>query len=237
MDLKEEHLLGDQVGSHWYYQSKLAALRRAIADVPVSAVLDVGAGSGFFSRALLADGKARAATCVDPNYSQERDETVAGRPLHFRRRVSETDADLVLMMDVIEHVPDDGALVADYVAAVRPGTRFLVTVPAFQWLWSGHDVFLEHYRRYDLAQLEAVLASAGLRVERGHYFYGAVLPLVAGVRLWKRATAGDAPPASDMRRETPLVNRLLAGIGSAETRLMRWNRLGGTSVFARAIKP
>ena len=68
MDLKEEHLLGDQVGSHWYYQSKLAALRRAIADVPVTSVLDVGAGSGFFARALLADGKAQAATCVDPNY-------------------------------------------------------------------------------------------------------------------------------------------------------------------------
>ncbi len=58
------------------------------------------------------------------------------------------------MMDVIEHVEDDVGLVRGYVDKVAGGTRFIVTVPALMWLWSGHDVFLEHYRRYTLTSIE-----------------------------------------------------------------------------------
>lgn len=140
------------------------------------------------------------------------------------------------MMDVIEHVDDDRGLVADYVAKVRPGTRFVITVPAFQWLWSGHDVFLEHYRRYTVGQAEAVLRAAGLTVERGWYFYGAVLPLVAGVRVAKRVTAHSTPPGSDMKVYGPLTNALLYGVSPAKTAVMTANRLGGTTVFVSAIK-
>ncbi len=237
MDLKEEHILGDAVASHWYYRAKLAALLRTTANFAPATVLDIGAGSGFFSRALLAHTAAPAATCVDLGYLEDRDETVAGKPLAFRRDITASDAGLVLMMDVIEHVADDRGLVADYVAKVDRGTRFVVTVPAFQWLWSGHDVFLEHYRRYTVAGAEAVLRTAGLTVERGHYFYGAVLPLVAGVRLAKRLIAGEAPPGSDMKIYGGLTNALLYGVSRAETMVMAANRVGGTTVVVSAVKP
>lgn len=236
MDLKEEHLLGDAVASHWYYRAKLAALRRAIADINVDGILDVGAGSGFFSRALLAGTSARAATCVDPGYPGESEENVAGKPLRFVREIGANQANLVLMMDVIEHVADDRALVRDYVEKAPAGSHFVITVPAFMWLWSPHDVFLEHYRRYTLAEVEAVLRDTGLSIEHGHYFYGAVLPLVAGVRAWKRATAGNAPPASDMQQHGSLVNSLLYSVSAGETAVMRLNRLGGTTAMVRAVK-
>jgi len=237
MDLKEEHLLGDTVKTHWYYRAKLAALMRATRDVDAATILDVGAGSGYFSRALLEQTTAREATCVDLGYPADRDETVGGKPLRFRSSIGANDASLVLMMDVIEHVADDSALVQDYVDKVAAGTTFVVTVPAFMWLWSGHDIFLEHYRRYTLKQLEAVLEASGLKVEQGHYFYGAVLPLVAGVRFAKRMRSGpDTAPESDMRRYGPATNRLLFEASRAETWVMGLNRLGGTTVFARAVK-
>jgi hypothetical protein len=140
------------------------------------------------------------------------------------------------MMDVIEHVADDRALVRDYVEKAPAGSRFVITVPAFMWLWSPHDVFLEHHRRYTLGETELVLRDAGLTIEHGHYFYGAVLPLVATVRAWKRATAGNTPPASDMQQHGRLVNSLLYGASAAETAVMRLNRLGGTTAMVRAIK-
>lgn len=236
MDLKEEHLLGASVATHWYYRAKLAALLATTRGV-AGEVLDVGAGSGFFSRALLAGTGASGSTCVDPGYPTDSDERVAGKPLRFRRTVAASDATLVLMMDVIEHVEDDRALVAEYVAKVASGTRFVITVPAFMWLWSGHDVFLEHYRRYTVAQAEGVLRDAGLRIDHGHYFYGAVLPLVAGVRLAKRLTAGREPPASDMKVYGSVTNGLLYGVSRAEAAVMRVNRLGGTTVFVSAVKP
>lgn len=236
MDLKEEHLLGDAVTSHWYYRAKLAALNRAIVGLDIHSILDVGAGSGFFSRALLGSTSAREANCVDPGYPHESVESVAGKPLRFVREIGTNPADLVLMMDVIEHVADDRALVRDYVEKAAPGTRFVITVPAFMWLWSPHDVFLEHHRRYTLPEVETVLRDAGLAIEHGHYFYGAVLPLVAAVRAWKRATAGNAPPTSDMQRHGSMANGLLYGVSAAETRFMRLNRLGGTTAMVRAVK-
>ena len=236
MDLKEEYLLGDAVNSHWYYRAKLAALLDITHDLNCRRVLDIGAGSGYFSRALLSRTAAESGTCVDLGYPADRTEQVAGKPLHFSCGIPASDADLVLMMDVIEHVEDDLAMVGDYVGKVTTGTHFIVTVPAFMWLWSGHDVFLEHYRRYTLPQLESVLARAGLTVERGHYFYGGVLPLVAGVRVGKRLRRTVETPGSDMRVYGPLLNSLLYGVSRAEVAVMRANRLGGTTVFARAVK-
>ena len=83
------------------------------------------------------------------------------KPLLFRRSVDRSDVDLVHLMDVIEHVEDDVGLVREYVDKVAPGTRFIVTVPAFMWLWSGQDVLFEHFRRYTLAGIERVLRAVG----------------------------------------------------------------------------
>jgi hypothetical protein len=144
---------------------------------------------------------------------------------------------LVLMMDVLEHVADDVALAREYVEQILPGTRVVVTVPAFQWLWSGHDVFLEHHRRYTLPQAESVLRQAGLTIEMGSYYYGAVLPAAAVLRLGKRLLGdkGDQPK-SDMRTFSPLVNELFWTACRAELPLLRWNRVGGLSVLVRAVK-
>lgn len=234
MDLKEEHILGDDIKTHWYYRSKLAALMKLTSAFQAKFILDVGAGSGYFSRALLGKAATMRATCVDLGYAADSDEYVEGKPLAFRRHIESSDADLVLMMDVIEHVEDDVALVREYAEKVPVGTHFIISVPAFMWLWSGHDVFLEHYRRYDLAQLEAVLSAAGLTVVRGHYFYGAVLPLVAAVRFVNKLGRDEAK--SDMSRQGPLVNSILYGVSVLETKLMQMNRLAGTTVFAHAVK-
>ncbi len=240
MDLKESELLGDQPGRHWYYRAKLAAVMQATDDLDPSPLIDVGAGSGFFSRSLLAAGRATRAVCVDPGYDDEADEEVCGRDLRFRKRLAEPDAGagLMLMMDVLEHVEDDVGLARDYVERLPRGARAIVTVPAFNWLWSGHDVFLEHYRRYTLPQLESVLRAAGLAIEVGCYFYGAILPLAATVRMIRRV-GGDkgAEPKSDMRQFGPVLNGMFWNACKAELPVFRKNRVAGLSVFARAVKP
>jgi SAM-dependent methyltransferase len=234
MDLKEEDILGADIGRHWYYRSKAAALGRAVRDVPFRRILDVGAGSGFFSRHLLAASAAQSALCVDTGYDADRDEALAGKPVRYRREVGPTDCDLVLMMDVLEHVDDDRDLVRHYVDKVPPGAHFLVTVPAFQFLWSGHDVFLEHKRRYRLPQIEQVLRDAGLAVLRGCYYFGLVFPLAAAVRLGNRS-ADEA--RSSLERHGALTNALLSAVCAAELPLLRINRLAGLSAFVLARKP
>jgi SAM-dependent methyltransferase len=233
MDLKEEDILGDDIGQHWYYQSKAAALCRMVDGLRPQRLLDVGAGSGFFSRHLLANG-AQSALCVDVGYQRSWDETVGGKPVLYRRDCDATDCDLVLMMDVLEHVDDDVGLVRHYASRVPSGAHFLVTVPAFRFLWSGHDVFLEHKRRYTLAEIERSMRDAGLAVVRGAYYFGAIFPLAAAVRL---ATRGDPTPRSSLRKHGALGNRLLAAACAIELPLFPLNRLAGLSAFVLAKKP
>lgn len=239
MDVKEEDILGNQVGSHWYYRSKGKALLDMLHGVPADPVVDVGAGSGFFSKLLLRAGLAGSAECVDPAYPEEHETTIDGRPLRFRRQSGEQPVALILMMDVIEHVDDDVALVREYLDRLQPGGHVLITVPAFNWLWSGHDDFLEHRRRYTRASLEKVIEEAGLEVVKTRYFFGSLLPLVVPIRLWDKLVvkAGKREPRSSLRRHASWVNGLLSAVLNVE----RWllfpvNRVAGLSVFCVARK-
>ena len=238
MDLKEEEILGDQVHSHWYYRAKAAALLRDLSGFQPREILDIGAGSGYFSKILLQQTSAAQAFCVDIGYAQERDELWCGKPILFRRAIAESDANLVLAMDVIEHAADDIALLRPYVDLVRPGTRFIVTVPAFNFLWSGHDVFLGHHRRYALRGLERTLRRCGLVVESGHYYYGALFPVAAALRLLERlGPRSSEAPRSQLHRHGELMNAALAAVCAAERPLMRANRLFGLTAFACCHKP
>jgi 2-polyprenyl-3-methyl-5-hydroxy-6-metoxy-1,4-benzoquinol methylase len=234
MDLKEEDILGAEIGRHWYYRSKAAALRRMVGPLAPQRVLDVGAGSGFFSRHLLTEGGAQSALCVDVGYERSRDETLGGKAVLYRRDCGPVDCDLVLMMDVLEHVENDVGLVRHYAAKVPSGAHFLATVPAFRFLWSGHDVFLEHKRRYTLPEIERTMQEAGLRVVKGAYFFGFIFPLAAAVRL---ASRGDTRPSSSLSKQGALANGLLTAACFAELPLFPINRLAGLSAFVLAGKP
>jgi 2-polyprenyl-3-methyl-5-hydroxy-6-metoxy-1,4-benzoquinol methylase len=237
MDIKETEILGADAGNHWYYRSKAEALEKCLDGIAFRNVLDVGAGSGFFSRHILQHSAAQAACCVDPNYPREWHETVAGKPLRFVRSTDGASADLVLLMDVLEHVDDDAGLLREYAAKALPEATFLISVPAFRCLWSAHDVFLGHRRRYTLRQLEASVRAAGLTVIRSNYCYGAVFPLAAAVRLLRRGHAHDAAASSDLRQHHRLVNSLLYGICRGELAVMKHNRAFGLSVFCLARQP
>lgn len=150
----------------------------------------------------------------------------------FRRDGGPEVADLHLLMDVIEHVPDDAALINEYVEDAPQGSLFFVSVPAFEFLWSGHDVFLGHYRRYTLRQAERVVRSCGLTVLSGRYLYGSTFPLVAGVRLVKRRR-GDV--GSDMTSPSTVTNSVLDRVMSVENR-WRGNRVAGSTAIVVARK-
>ena len=234
MDLKEEDILGDDIGRHWYYRSKAAALRQAVWDLRPRKILDVGAGSGFFSRHLLAHTAAQSALCVDTGYRSDAEDEVEGKKVLYRRDIGTTDCDLVLMMDVLEHVDDDSGLVKLYADKVPSGAHFLATVPAFRSLWSGHDVFLEHKRRYRLTEIEATMRKAGLTVVHGAYYFGFVFPLAATVRFLER---GEPVPRSSLKKHGALTNGLLSAICAAELPVFSINRLAGLSAFVLAKKP
>lgn len=238
MDLKEEEILGDRIGDHWYYAAKGRALNHYIRGIAPGSILDVGAGSGIFSRGLLARGW-RDAVCVDPGYEGDRSERHHGKTVRFTKSVDRSDADLVLMMDVCEHVDDDVALIGDYVAKTGPGTHFLITVPAFQFLFSAHDLFLEHRRRYTIGAIEDSARRAGLDILRSNYLFAVIFPLAATQRIVEKILIGRGQmrPRSSLRVHGRLMNRTLKIACAIERPLFRLNRFFGLSVFCLARVP
>src|SRR5436305_5622687 len=99
MDLKESNLLRERVAEHWYYRSKARFVARLLHGLRPRRILDIGAGSGFFTRWLLAHTDAAEAWCVDTNYEHDSDACEGASPIHFRRAADNVNADLVLLMD------------------------------------------------------------------------------------------------------------------------------------------
>lgn len=237
MDLKESHILNDQVEQHWYYHSKMAAIKAYTKSLAFDNILDIGAGSGFFARSLLIDGQAKAAVCVDPNYDNETNEQVDGRPLQFRKQVDVRHFELFLLMDVLEHVEDDVGLLLEYSKHAPAESYFLISVPAFNFLWSGHDEFLEHYRRYTLSQLKHVAINAGLKPTTGSYYFGLVFPLAVVSRIVKRfSKRSQTNPKSQLKQHHPLVNGVLKLACRAELPLLKHNRIICLTAFLLAKK-
>ncbi|MBU3539660.1 bifunctional 2-polyprenyl-6-hydroxyphenol methylase/3-demethylubiquinol 3-O-methyltransferase UbiG [Polynucleobacter sp. UB-Tiil-W10] len=237
MDLKETEILGDGIADHWYYSSKAKMLEQVIGPISKNKILDIGAGSAFFSKHLLKNTSAQECMCLDISYPENTEGTAYGKPIHFYRDTVPYSADLVLLMDVLEHIPDDVAFLKSHVDPLPSGTHFLITVPAFQFLWSSHDVFLEHQRRYTLKRLEKVVLECGLIPQKQFYFYGLVFPLALITRLADKFSSQDQVPRSKLVKHHPIINWLLKKICSLELHLMGMNQVAGLSVVCLAKKP
>jgi SAM-dependent methyltransferase len=145
--------------------------------------------------------------------------------------------DAALMLDVIEHCPDDNQVVEQIARTVKTGGVVIVTVPAFQWLWSGHDEALHHLRRYNRRQLRQLIENNGLEIIQTSYFNMCVFPLVAALRLFTRFfSSSDRTSDTDTLPSSP-VNSFLYGLQRFESGLMRFVDLPvGVSLIAIARK-
>jgi 2-polyprenyl-3-methyl-5-hydroxy-6-metoxy-1,4-benzoquinol methylase len=147
MDLLENN---DDINpeTHWYYKEKFAHILNAINHVSpdFQTLCDVGAGTAPFSRQLAKIFPTRTFYAFDTNY----DKSILNTTSHGLTYVSNLkSADVYLVNDVLEHLEKPQELLLEIQKAASPGSLIIITVPAHMVLWSGHDVFLKHYRRYN----------------------------------------------------------------------------------------
>jgi trans-aconitate methyltransferase len=192
---------------HPWELARLWVLRQLIARrAPIEAgstVVDIGCGDAFVVGELARLFPGARFCGVDAGFTAEsaaaRERTLPANVRlyqHLDAMPATGAATVILLMDVLEHIQDDEAFLANLLArpVVGPNTQLIVTVPAYQSLFSAHDVFLKHFRRYTNRQLRDRLERAGLRVIDIGYFFAALLPLriltVIRERLSPRTAAG-----------------------------------------------
>ena len=141
--------------------------------------------------------------------------------------------DVVTMFDVLEHVEDDAAAVEEIFRVLKPGGAFVLSVPAYQKLWSAHDEALHHFRRYEYSGLRAVLTLGGFQVWRIS-FAMSLMPPVAW--FWRRFILPFKPhrPRDATRHSEgavlPSVSPILNAI------LVRYLKIEGKVIARRPLK-
>jgi len=216
--------------------------RRAGADcVARPIVLDVGCGTGATLKVLRDPGEVVAldASAEALGYSRRRGQLRLVRDRGEELPVASAAVDIITALDLLEHIPDDGAALREFARVLRPGGLLILTVPAGPALWSEHDEALDHLRRYRRAQLRRLLERAGFAVQRLSPAIAALFPPIAALRLLQRLrrrrkgrpqTAFIVPPRA--------INWLLTALLRLENRcLMSFDLPLGVSLVAVARKP
>ena len=200
---------------HWWWRARealvLRTLRRLREGRGPGRILDVGCGDGLFFDRLAELGEVEGlepdASLLTPGSPHRGRITVAPFDERFQpgRRYA-----LVLMLDVLEHLPDAEGALRHARSLLEPGGRLVVTVPAFQWLWTHHDDLNRHYVRYTESTLRDVAGRAGLRVEESRYFFHWTVPGKLAVRAKERVLGPGGPervPAAPVNRALYLLSR------------------------------
>lgn len=179
MDLKEITITHSK--RHPWEIARLKALQKILGPLMYEGitVLDVGCGDGFVSGNIFNRLQSKKVTAVDINLTDELISKLGNpaKDMIFCREMPENGKyDLILLLDVVEHVEADQGFLSDIVARHAPqGGKVMITVPAFQALYGRHDEFIGHYRRYSLKGLVALTTSCGLKVLSSGYLFSSLL--------------------------------------------------------------
>lgn len=194
-------------------------------------ILEVGCGTGIVVSALHARGHdVRGVEIGRPALlSDVRDRIDTGVSAQSLPAAVRADYDALLVLDVIEHVPDDVAFLRDTVAAFPKCRLVLITVPARPEVWSSHDTHYGHYRRYLPATLRSSLEGADLAPDRIRYMFRG---LYSAAALMKAAGRDRDPVLRPPGR--PALHGLLAAGLLLEDAILRSSPVPGLSLMATA---
>ncbi|GAA1904051.1 class I SAM-dependent methyltransferase [Lapillicoccus jejuensis] len=213
--------------THWWYRERRHLLAKALDGMTPGDALDIGAAGGGNTRVLRDLGWRPAAL----EYGADGARVARERGLDVVRAdatalpVADGSLDLVVAFDVLEHIEDDAAAVAEVRRVLRPTGTWLVAVPADPRLWSAHDEAVDHVRRYTRETLGAVLTDGGFTIDSMDSWNVLLRPVVA---LRRRSSSG-----SDLDDLHPVVNAGLRAVITAE-RYLPVKQLPGVSLLVSA---
>jgi len=151
-------------------------------------------------------------------------------------RLPQTEFDLIILLDVLEHIDDHVSSLKILKSLLGPRGYLTLTVPAFKFLWSGHDEEHHHKRRYTASELKKIIQGAGLEILYLTYYNFWLFPIISLIRL-ARKILPTKQVGADLRLSHPLINRFLLTLFSSECLFIPRLRLPfGISLLAVAQK-
>lgn len=231
--------MSEQDAEHWWFVARRQILRDQIAllGLPRDArILEAGAGPGGNLAMLSEFGR------LDAFELDEGAREIASRRSGFDVRAgalpddvgyAPDSFDLIVALDVIEHIAADRESIQALARMLRPGGRLLITVPAYRWLWSAHDIRHHHKIRYTRPVIRKLAEDAGLSIDKCSHFNSLLFPLIVATRVFKKLMGLADRPDDGM--PGPLTNAVLRRVFAAERYLLRYFSLPfGVSILCVA---
>lgn len=215
---------------HWWYRGRRRVVEAELSRLPMPSqarILDAGCGSGRMLQELVRYGQVSGIE-LDPRAA-----AMAQARGHGEVRVGSLEQlpwedqsfELITCLDVLEHMPDDTRTLSELRRVSAVGGWLLLTVPAYQALWSLHDEANHHFRRYSRRMIRQTVAASGWQLHRMTSFNMLLLAPAAVVRLAQRGRQPDNSYRSELERGPAWLNTLLEWPLRIEA---RWITRGGT---------
>lgn len=208
--------------TNWWFRGRRYLLRGLLSKLGLrdALVLDAGCGTGFaggeLRRAGTVVGLDASAEALDGSEAKLDGACVASVE---RTPFGDEVFDLIVAMDLLEHLEDESRALREIGRICRPGGYVFVTVPAYRCLWSRHDEALGHRRRYTRPQIVSRLREAGFATVKSSYFVTTVLPAAAVFRMIRR-WFGRESTGTDLFPVPEPFNAVLSAIMRAESGLV-----------------
>jgi dolichyl-phosphate beta-glucosyltransferase len=207
---------------HWWHVAKRDVVKQVLDQIDGSSpYLDLGCGGGALLDELNDHGTVVGAD-LSPHallYAQARGLTDLAQTEASALPFKDDSFGVVFALDVVEHHPRPELLLAEIRRVLRSEGHAIITVPAFQWMWSYADYVLGHFRRYNRQELRNELSTAGFAIERITYFHSWLLPLAWTFRKL-RALVTRTESADDFQLPGPM-NRFFLGVSRTELKRLR----------------
>lgn len=191
MEEAEYIKMAEQESSYWWYVGRInivkSQLKRIRPELPKKKlrILNIGSGTGGtipmlqeFGEVYNVDVSAQALKVLKEKGIKNLYK-VKGIKLPFK----DNFFDVVIALDVLEHIEDDLGALREWSRVMVDSARIIITVPAYQWLWSEHDESLHHFRRHTASGLHRLVNQANIKVRKRSYMITFTFPLVVGYRF------------------------------------------------------
>lgn len=237
MDIKEASELSQrEERNHWWIKTRFLYIDKAFEFLETTDKVDVvefGCGTAqnlwYLQEKSSYKNKIHKMIGVDPelpeNFQLDWKQSDRVELSNDLNRPELEKADIALAMDVLEHIEDENLALQGWRKSLKPEGLMFITVPAFQSLWSYHDEFLDHKRRYTKAQLIKVMEENGFEPVKVTYAFSFIFPLVFLIR--KLSKGGQA--SQDLALPPLLINSILYFCGKLE------NLFGGFPFFGTSV--
>jgi hypothetical protein len=186
MDLRE---ITKNVNHHPWELSRGECVFSILKKIKLHSLADIGAGDKFFTKKLLkiCSGEIYA---IDSGYTEDEKEEAGIICLNNITSLPENSVECLIMMDILEHIENDEKFLGEVLKKLMDGGILLITVPAWQLLFSEHDKFLKHYRRYNKKGLSTLLKQSNIIIKRIHYFYTSLFFVRLFIKIMKKEQKG-----------------------------------------------